>query len=211
VRPEAVALRRRRLEPLLLNLACLGVALFILAPFAWMLISSLAGEAELTRRPPVFVPSPPTLANYAFIFTGQLPRDPARHGIFVWQNTPEAHPIDRFTAYHNGNAGIEHGAYTNRYFYDDATLYGNLFAGVVLFTESRLEPPPTRFARLLVDGAGITKYGILLAQAAAVNQEPVVVCQQTIQNLAPGGTMFFFNYSGEDAALGERLTFPATC
>ena len=61
-----------RLEPALLNLACLGVALFILAPFAWMLVSSLAGEAELTRRPPVFVPSPPTLANYAFIFTGQL-------------------------------------------------------------------------------------------------------------------------------------------
>ena len=78
-----------RLEPALLNLACLGVALFILAPFAWMLVSSLAGEAELTRRPPVFVPSPPTLANYAFIFTGQLPRDPARHGIFVWQTSHE--------------------------------------------------------------------------------------------------------------------------
>src|SRR5205814_3625240 len=56
---------------------------------AWMLVSSLAGEAELTRRPPIFVPSPPTLANSAFIFTGQLPRDPARHGIFVWQTSHE--------------------------------------------------------------------------------------------------------------------------
>ena len=81
--------RRRRLEPLLLNLACAGLAAFILAPFAWMLVSSVSGEAELTRRPPVFVPSPPTLANYTFIFTGQLPRDPGRHGIFVWQTSHE--------------------------------------------------------------------------------------------------------------------------
>ena len=79
----------RRLEPALLNVACLAVALFILAPFAWMLVGSLEGEAELTRRPPVFVPSPPTLANYAFVFTGQLPQDKARHGIFVWQTSYE--------------------------------------------------------------------------------------------------------------------------
>jgi len=81
---------RRGLERGVLNAACAGVALFILAPFAWMLICSVAGEAELTRRPPVFVPSPPTLANYAFIFTGQLPKDRGRHGIFVWQTSHEA-------------------------------------------------------------------------------------------------------------------------
>ena len=77
-----------RVEAALLNLACLGVAVFILAPFVWMLICSVAGEAELTRRPPTFAPSP-TLANYNFIFTGQLPRDPTRHGIFVWQTSHE--------------------------------------------------------------------------------------------------------------------------
>jgi multiple sugar transport system permease protein len=79
----------RGVEPTLLNLACLLLAAFILAPFAWMLVSSLAGEAELTRRPPVFVPSPPTLANYAYIFTGKLPTDSARHGIFTWQTSNE--------------------------------------------------------------------------------------------------------------------------
>ena len=79
----------RRVEPVLLNLACLAVALFILAPFAWMLSCSLSGEAELTRRPPAFVPSPPTLANYDFIFTGRRPVDKARHGIFVWQTSYE--------------------------------------------------------------------------------------------------------------------------
>jgi multiple sugar transport system permease protein len=80
---------RRGPEAALLNLACLLLAAFILAPFGWMLISSLEGEAELTRRPPVFVPTPPTVANYAFIFTGRLPSDTARHGIFVWQTSYE--------------------------------------------------------------------------------------------------------------------------
>ena len=78
-----------RLEPMALNVACGAVAVFILAPFAWMLVSSVSGEAELTRRPPIFAPSPPTPANYAFIFTGQLPKDSTRHGIFVWQTSHE--------------------------------------------------------------------------------------------------------------------------
>src|SRR4029453_4686017 len=49
----------QRVERTLLNLASVLLGAFILAPFAWMLISSLAGEAELTPRPPIFVPSPP--------------------------------------------------------------------------------------------------------------------------------------------------------
>ena len=81
-------MKRRRLESAALSGACVVVALFILAPFAWMLVCSVAGEAELTRRPPVFAPRP-TLANYAFIFTGQMPQDKTRHGIFVWQTSHE--------------------------------------------------------------------------------------------------------------------------
>jgi multiple sugar transport system permease protein len=82
-------LRASALERRLQSAACLLLAAFILAPFTWMLLSSVAGEAELTRRPPVFLPSPPTLANYEFVFTGRLPRDPTRHGIFVWQTSYE--------------------------------------------------------------------------------------------------------------------------
>jgi multiple sugar transport system permease protein len=78
-----------RLERTLLTLASVLLGAFILAPFAWMLISSLAGEAELTQRPPVFLPAPPTAANYTYIFTGRLPVDPARHGIFTWQTSYE--------------------------------------------------------------------------------------------------------------------------
>ena len=81
-------MKQRPLEAAALSAACVLVALFILAPFAWMLVCSVAGEAELTRRPPVFAPRP-TLANYAFIFTGQMPQDKTRHGIFVWQTSHE--------------------------------------------------------------------------------------------------------------------------
>ena len=60
---ERRAVRQRpwshRVERMLLNLASVLLGTFILAPFAWMLISSLAGEAELTQRPPVFLPAPP--------------------------------------------------------------------------------------------------------------------------------------------------------
>ena len=50
--PRPVRSRRwgRRLERAALHLACAAIAVFILAPFAWMVVSSLSGEAELTQR-----------------------------------------------------------------------------------------------------------------------------------------------------------------
>lgn len=47
------------------------------------------------------------------------------NGIFVWQNDGRPHIIDRFTAYNNGIAGVEHGAYKNPYRYRDSVLIGN--------------------------------------------------------------------------------------
>ena len=45
------------------------------------------------------------------------------NGIFVWQNNEQnEHHIDGFIAYRCGKAGIEHGAYANRYIYRDAVL-----------------------------------------------------------------------------------------
>src|SRR5439155_26976581 len=78
-----------RLEPMALNVACGAVAVFILAPFAWMLVSSVSGEAGLTRRPPIFAPSPPAPAHYALIFTRQSPTPPARPWRFVPHRSPQ--------------------------------------------------------------------------------------------------------------------------
>ncbi|MGQ0546396.1 MAG: carbohydrate ABC transporter permease [Betaproteobacteria bacterium] len=42
--------------------------IYILAPVAWLLSSSFQGEAEITSRPPHWVPHQPTLENFAAIF-----------------------------------------------------------------------------------------------------------------------------------------------
>jgi len=42
--------------------------IYVLAPVAWLLSSSFQGEAEITSRPPHWVPQQPTLENFEAIF-----------------------------------------------------------------------------------------------------------------------------------------------
>lgn len=42
--------------------------IYVLAPVAWLLSSSFQGEAEITSRPPHWIPHQPTLENFAAIF-----------------------------------------------------------------------------------------------------------------------------------------------
>ena len=42
--------------------------IYILAPVAWLLSSSFQGEAEITSRPPHWIPHQPTLENFEAIF-----------------------------------------------------------------------------------------------------------------------------------------------
>lgn len=58
-------------------------------------------------------------------FAGNTAHNNRVNGIFVWQNDGLDHLIERFVAYHNGAAGIDHGAYSNDYVYRDVTLVGN--------------------------------------------------------------------------------------
>ncbi len=62
-------------------------------------------------------------------FANNVAHNNETNGIFVWQNTtgdPDRnHVIDGFTAYYNGKAGIDHGAYNNSYVYLNLTLQGN--------------------------------------------------------------------------------------
>ncbi len=50
------------------------------------------------------------------------------NGLFSWQNDSNPHTIDSFTAYHNGFAGIEHGAYVNSYKYKNIFLINNRYS-----------------------------------------------------------------------------------
>ncbi len=60
-----------------------------------------------------------------WVFEDNIAHNNLSNGIFVWQNNDEAHPVDRFTGYYNGGAGVEHGAYENSYQYTDLTLLEN--------------------------------------------------------------------------------------
>ena len=57
----------------LLNRIAFGLSLFVLVSpailvFFWMLSLSLKNEVDNTAWPPVFIPNPPTLANYVEVF-----------------------------------------------------------------------------------------------------------------------------------------------
>ncbi len=59
--------RRRRRATWLYVILGAGL-LLMLAPFIWMLLSSLKPEAELQRMPPTWWPEAPSLANYRELF-----------------------------------------------------------------------------------------------------------------------------------------------
>lgn len=51
-----------------LFVSSLVVALYVLAPIAWLVSSSVQSEAEITSVPPHWIPDDPTLENFAAIF-----------------------------------------------------------------------------------------------------------------------------------------------
>ena len=95
-------------------------------------------------------------------FTGNLTHNGSRDGIFAWQNTPNTHRISDFTAYHNGGSGVEHGAYSNAFHYEDLVLYGNLEAGIRLHARGRDQDGGLVFQCVDIDGAGITQAGTII-------------------------------------------------
>jgi hypothetical protein len=95
-----------------------------------------------------------------------------RNGIFVWQNNDLPHVVSRFIAYHNGHAGIKHGAYANSFLYENSILYANRFAGVEAHALSFSSPVQT-FSRLQCDQAGLSPYCVATATHLAEPSAPV--------------------------------------
>lgn len=63
--------------------------------------------------------------NNVWNFSGNVSHNNRADGLFVWQNDENRHVTQNFTAYHNGDAGIEHGAYLNAYQYNNISLFSN--------------------------------------------------------------------------------------
>jgi multiple sugar transport system permease protein len=59
---------RDRAATTLLHVVLVAGLLVMIAPFVWMLVSSLKSEGELRVGPPTWLPADPTLANYRELF-----------------------------------------------------------------------------------------------------------------------------------------------
>jgi hypothetical protein len=117
----------------------------------------------------------PTIGDH-WHFADNVAHNNKVHGIFTWQNTDDPrHVIQDSVLYHNGVAGIDHGAYQNRYRYQDLVLFANGRAGTVLHAQGA-----TSILRSVHDGGGISPYGFVTAakhnavQPGAELREPVL-------------------------------------
>jgi hypothetical protein len=94
----------------------------------------------------------PEAFSGAWDFDKNLSHNNARHGIFVWQNNGVPHSIKGFVGYHNGGAGISHGAYKNGASYENCALWGNGGGSVILHALSRATRPFLRFVGVAFNG-----------------------------------------------------------
>lgn len=97
-------------------------------------------------------------------------------GIRVWQNgRGDEHLIDRFVAYHNGLAAVDHGAYINRYTFRDVRLHGNRQATIVHHALGTIA-----WERPVLDGAGISPHVLWVTSHANTRDLPVRFVEPTM-------------------------------
>lgn len=121
----------------------------------------------------------PEGADGVWEFSDCVSHNNAVNGLFVWQNSGKAHRIRRFVAFHNGGAGIEHGAYSNGYRYANSILYGNRRAAVAMHAVSA-SGQRLVLDNLHCDGAGISAYGIEFVQHNRQVSVPTLVSRSVL-------------------------------
>jgi len=142
-----------------------------------------------------------------WVFRDCVAHNNAFDGIFTWQNTAKRHDVEAFTAYRNGNVGIEHGAYNTAYVYDTATLIENGEAGVILHSQSTVDPNVRlqRFADIHVVGRGITRHGFRIGRSAAGEGLKTIICGAAISGVT--GAEFL----SDEAPLDELVILRDQC
>lgn len=132
-----------------------------------------------------------------------LAHNNATNGIFTWQNTSHDHVVENFTAYHNGHAGVEHGAYVNHYVYRDAELYGNGRAGFLLHATSRPQQALT-IEDIRFDGADISEHGLEVIKHTLPGGQETLVRNSHFQDVNDAAVAF--TYTGDpDSTEDERM------
>ncbi len=87
--------RRARWHTGLLALAGVALALVILVPFGFAVSASLQTESQLIERPPPLVPPTPTIDNYRYVFTGQVPEAYKQRALLRGSVTQEARVLPK--------------------------------------------------------------------------------------------------------------------
>lgn len=92
----------------------------------------------------------PEGAGGVWEFDGCVAHNCKSDGIFVWQNSVNDHVITNFTAYHVGKQGVEHGAYRNKYHYQNLSLTRT--GSAMLVHALSKEGEPLIFEDVVTDG-----------------------------------------------------------
>jgi hypothetical protein len=144
-------------------------------------------------------------------FERNIAHNNAIHGIFTWQNTGKLHVITGYTAYHNGGAGISHGAYNNRYTYKDSTLYGNAGGAVIVHADSwGGSRSPLQFLNLACHGAGQSEYLVTAPRHHGDNELPP---PRFVGSAFTGATKaaFAWLYDGSDGPSTDEVVDIVDC
>jgi hypothetical protein len=113
------------------------------------------------------------------------------NGIFTWHNTDVKHVIEEFIGYHNGLAGISHGAYVNPYIYRNTILTGNRECGLEIHSLSH--GLPQRFEGLLIDASGLSKYAVTVVKHTLSNRVPTELVRCTMLGYTVAGIGFIYD------------------
>jgi multiple sugar transport system permease protein len=81
------------LQRILLNIAGLLLAIFILGPLVWMVDASFQPESDLLARPVHLIPHSVSLDNYNYVFTGAIPKNLQGNAVLSPNISQEAREI----------------------------------------------------------------------------------------------------------------------
>ena len=115
---------KKSLKNILLNFISILLIIYIVGPLLWVAVASFQGENELLPKPPRIIPENPTLANYKYVFTGEIPTDYEVKGQLRSRISQEARLIPQ--------------ALKNSFIVASAVLFINLvFGALAAYTFSR--------------------------------------------------------------------------